>query len=94
MKWRKAEGSDGIVVENVLASGDIRITKALDLANKIYESEEIQEKMKEAELIIIPKQEGAMNCNKHRTISIVSQVVKIVLKVVGQKLKKKSRAVS
>ena len=33
MKWRKAEGSDGVVVEMVEAAGDFAIEKLADLAN-------------------------------------------------------------
>ena len=89
MKWRKAEGSDGIVVEMVEAAGDIAITKILKLANRIYECGEIPEMMKESEFIVIPKKEGATDCEKHRTICIMSQVAKMVLKVIGQRLKAK-----
>ena len=45
--------------------------------------------MKEAEFIVIPKREGVIECEKHRTISIMSQVAKIVLKVIGLRLKGK-----
>ena len=89
MKWRKAEGSDGIVVEMIEAAGDIAIDKVLALANRIYRTGEIPEIMKEAEFIVIPKKEGATECEKHRTISITSQVAKIVLKVIGLRLKSK-----
>ena len=37
MKRRKAEGSDGIVIEMVEAGGDFTIRKITELANKIYE---------------------------------------------------------
>ena len=65
-------------------AGDIAITKILELASKIYESGEIPEVMKEAEFIVIPKREGAIECEKYRTKSIMRQAAKIVLKVNGQ----------
>ena len=89
MKWRKAEGSDGIVIEMIEAAGGIAIDKVLALANKIYRSGEIPELMKEAEFMVIPKKEGATDCEKHRTISIMSQVSKIILKVIGLRMKNK-----
>ena len=55
MKWKKAEGSDGIVVEMVEAAVDIAITKIVDLANKIYETGEIPEIRNEAKFTVIPK---------------------------------------
>ena len=80
MKWRKAEGSDGVVVEMVEALGEYAISKVTDIANKIYCTGVIPERMKESEFIVIPKREGAIDCSKHRTISIMSQIAKIILK--------------
>ena len=71
------------------AAGEIAIRKLLELENKNFDSGEIPQIMKEAEFIVIPKREGAIECKKHRTISIMSQVTKIVLKVIGQRLKGK-----
>ena len=77
MKWRKAKGSDGFLVEMVEAAGDSVITKIVDLTNKIYEAGDIPEMMKEAEFIVIPKRESTTDCEKHRTISIMSQEAKL-----------------
>ena len=60
MKWRKAEGSDGIVVEMVEALGEFAIRKITDIANKIYRTGIIPERMKESEFIIIPKKVGTL----------------------------------
>ena len=89
MKWRKAEGSDGVVVEMVEAAGDFAISKITNLANTIYSTGEVPENMKESEFLVIPKKNGAVECGKHRTISIMSQVAKIVLKVLDERLKRK-----
>ena len=89
MKWRNAAGSDGVVVEMVEASGNFAITKLTDLANKIYSTGNIPERMKEPEFIVIPKKEGATECDKHRRISIISQMVKMILKVIDNRLKSK-----
>ena len=40
--------------------------------------------MKESEFILIPMMMGAFDYNKHRTISIMSQVVKIVVKLIDK----------
>ena len=45
--------------------------------------------MKESEFIVIPKKNGAVECSKHRTISIMSQMGKIVLKVLNERLERK-----
>lgn len=89
MKWRKAEGSDGIVVEMVEALGEFAVNKITDIANKVYETGIIPQRMQESEFIVIPKKVGAVECSKHRTISIMSQVAKMVLKVIDERLKAK-----
>lgn len=43
--------------------------------------------MEEAEFIVIPKMEGTVDCENHRAISIMSQVAKIVLKVIDERLR-------
>ena len=45
--------------------------------------------MKESEFLVIPKKNSAVEFSKHRTISIMSQVAKIVLKVLDERLKTK-----
>ena len=88
MRWRKAEGSVGIVVEMVEAAGEFAITKIVKLANRIYQTGIIPDKMK-VKLIVIPKKEGAVDCSKNRTISIMNQVANIVLKAIDETLKSK-----
>ena len=65
MRWRKAEGSessDDIVVETMEAEGDFAIGKITELANKIYETEVLLDRMQESEFIVIPKKVGAVDC--------------------------------
>ena len=89
MKWRKAEGSDGIVVEMVEAAGEFGLGKITELANLIYSSGNVPEKIKESEFIVIPKKEGGVDCSRHRTVSIMSQMSKIILKIVNERMKRK-----
>ena len=60
MKWRKAEGSDGVVVEMVEAAGEFGTEKITELANRIYSTGQVPEAMKESEFIKIPKKDGAV----------------------------------
>ena len=77
--------SDGVVFEMVETAGNFAIAKLTDLANNNIGS--IPERMKESEFIVIPKQEGATECDKHRTINIISQMAKVILKVIDSRLK-------
>ena len=68
------------MVEMVEAAGEFGIEKITELANPIYSTGYVLEAMKESEFIVLPKEDGAVDCNKHRTISIRSRMGKIVLK--------------
>ena len=88
MKWRKAEGSDGVVVEMVEAAGEFAIEKITELANKVYRTGIIPKRMEESEFIVLPIKEGATECSTYRAISIMSQVAKVILKVMDDRLNK------
>ena len=64
MNWNTAEGSDGVVVEMVEAEGKFAIEKIPELANQIYDTGDIPERMEESEFIAIPKKEGTVECGK------------------------------
>ena len=73
----------------MVEAGDFTIRKISELANKIYKTGVLPDRMQESEFIVIPKKVGAVDCEKLRTISITSQVAKIVLKVIDERLKSK-----
>ena len=79
---------DNIVLEMVEIAVDFGIIKITELASRIYNSGIIPEKIKESEFIIIPRKEGAVDCSRHRTISIMSLMSKIILKMNNERLKK------
>ena len=64
MKWRKAEWSDGVVVEMVEAAREFAIDKITELANKLYCTGIISKRMEESEFIVLLKmkdQQSALN---------------------------------
>ena len=91
MKRGKAVGEDGVAVEMVEALGGWGSDVVMHLANNIYETGQIPTPMKLSTFITIPKKPGAMECNKHRTISIMSQLGKIVLRVILNRVRNKIR---
>ena len=91
MKQGKAMGEDGVAVEMVEALGAWGCDVVVQLANKIYDTGQIPTPMQLSTFITIPKKPGAMECNKHRTISIMSQLGKIVLRVILHRIRNKIR---
>ena len=53
------------------------LRKKNTLANKINESVELTNQMSKSVFIEIPKVQGTLECEKDRTISIMSRVTKI-----------------
>ena len=45
--------------------------------------------MKESEFIMIPKKVEEVKCNNHKTIKVMNQAAKIVLKAIDEKLEGK-----
>src|SRR5215469_11545445 len=91
MKFGKAVGNDGIALEMLKALGNFAVEKIIILANKIYESGELASQISKSVFIAISKVQGTLECEKHRTISIMSQVTKILLRVVLARIRNKIR---
>ena len=89
MKSGKAVGGDGISVEILQALGDFAIDHLTSLFQKIYETGNIVESMCDSVFIALPKVEGTLECSKHRTLSIMSQVTKILLRVLLKRVRAK-----
>ena len=81
MKNRKSPGTDGMMIEMLNATEDFAIDKITKLANKIYNTGYIPEEMRKSVFVVLPKKPGTVECTEHRTISIMSQVTKIILRV-------------
>ena len=64
--WKRWGCSSGAVVQ---------------LANRIYDTGHIPTPMQLSIFVAIPKKPGVMDCNKHRTISVMSQLGKTVLRI-------------
>ena len=89
MKWRKAKGSNGVVIHTEELAGEFGIDKNTELANRIYRIGQVLETMRESEFIVISKKKGAVEFSTHRTISIMNQIGTTILKVLFDRLKRK-----
>ena len=87
MKRGKAAGLDGITIEMLRAADDVTVKHITDIANKVYNSGEIPKQMSRSVFIAIQKVAGTVDCGKHRTLRIMSQLTKIVLKVILKQIR-------
>lgn len=91
MKRGKAAGEDRIMVEMLEAMGEFAIKNITILANQIYNEGAITEQMCNSIFIPLPKINGTLECSKHRTISIMNQITKIILRIIMNRIKNKVR---
>ena len=89
MRPGKAVGEDGIATEMLEVLGEWGVDMVTKIANCIYNTGWIPEQMARSVFITIPKKPGAIDCDKFRTISIMSQLSKLVLKIILNRVRNK-----
>ncbi|GFN95209.1 transposon tx1 uncharacterized 149 kda protein [Plakobranchus ocellatus] len=82
MKHGKAIGPDNISVELIEALEDFGIGKVTRLLNEIYDTGKIPTDLSGSIFIALPKKPGATECELQRTISLMSHITKIMLKII------------
>ena len=89
MKKGKATGSDEISTEMLRVLDDENTEVITNLCNIMYNSGIISTDLKQSIFITLPKKSKAQSCTKYRTISLMSHITKLLLKVIGQRIVKK-----
>ena len=79
MKYCKATGPDNISVEMLEALEDVGINKRESIMN--YDTVIIPESLSRSIFVILPKKAGATECELHRTSSLMSDITKLMLKI-------------
>ncbi|KMQ95932.1 endonuclease-reverse transcriptase [Lasius niger] len=85
----KATGSDDVPVEILKVMGDTSIKKLTELFNAIYDSGTIPEDWLLSTFATLPKKPTAKTCEEFRTISLMSHVLKLFLKIIHAKIYRK-----
>ncbi|XP_072046873.1 uncharacterized protein [Amphiura filiformis] len=91
MKNNKAIGPDELGVELIENLDKLGIVKLTEVLNEIYNSGETPPELSKSIFIALPKKPGAILCELHRTISIMSHAVNILLKVLTKRERNKIR---
>ena len=79
MRRNKAAGPDGIVVEMLEALEEYGFEKLTDIINKTYGDGEVPENLNTSVFIALPKKPAVVECEQHRTISLMCHITKIIL---------------
>ena len=91
LKRNKACGPDNIFAELLHATEEFSVEKITEIANDIYNSGEIPDDLSKSIFIALPKKPGATECELHRTISLMSVVLKVILRILMQRMRNKIR---
>lgn len=82
LKSGKAAGSDMITSEMIKALDDKGVEIIHKLVNNIYKTGVIPSSMNESIFIRLPKKPKATMCTEYRTLSLMSHILKVILKVI------------
>ena len=85
----KAAGGDEITSEMLKALGDFGIDKLTLLFNKIYDTGFLPDEMLSSTFITLPKKPKANECGDYRTLSLMSHITKLLLRVIQERIYKK-----
>ena len=91
MKHGKAVGPDNIPIEVFAVLEDIGIDFLTKLLNSIYDSGKIPKDLAKSVFISIPKIPGTMDCELYRTISLMSHLTKVLLRIIMARMRKSLR---
>ena len=89
LKSGKAAGNDMITSEMIKALDDAGVEIIHKLVNNIYKTGNIPSDMNESIFIRLPKKPKATMCTEYRTLSLMSHVLKVILKVLLNRNRKK-----
>ena len=89
MKDGKARGPDELPAEALKALDEHNIEIVTSLCNIIYNRGMIPTEMKHSVFITLPKKPKVMICTDFRTISLMSHVTKLLLKIIQQRMANK-----
>ena len=89
MKTGEATGPDGLSIELIEALEEYGIEKVTTLLNEIYDTGQIPVDMSRSIFIALPKKPGVTDCELHRTISLLSQVTKLLLRIIIMRVRNK-----
>ena len=82
----KASGGDGIPVELFQILEDDAVKVLHSVWQQIWKTQQWSQDWKRSVFIPIPKKGNAKECSNYRTIALISQVIKVMLKILQVRL--------
>ena len=91
MKKGKAAGPDNVPIELITVLKDIGIMEVTKLLNIVYNTGEIPHDLTKPVFIAKLMKPGTTDCEQHRTISLMSHLTKVLLRVLLCRMRSKIR---
>ena len=85
MKNRKAPGIDDIKIEQLKALDDEGIKILTDICNEVYTTGYLPQELKHSIFVKLPKKSNAVECTDYRTLCLMSNVTKIILRIITER---------
>ena len=82
----KASGSDGIPIELFQILKDDAVKVLQSICQQLWKTQQWPQDWKRSVFIPIPKKGNAKECSNYRTIALISQVSKVMLKILQARL--------
>ena len=76
----------------IIALEEFGIEQLTKFANKVYDAGKFPDELLKSIFIALPKVNGAMECDLHRTSSLMSHVTEIILRVILLRARNKVKA--
>lgn len=90
IKNGKAAGEDGIYIELIKHSdNDLLLEEIFKITKLIYKTGQIPNDFKITKTVTLPKKTNTLKCEEHRTLSLISQASKIILKIIQNRIRSK-----
>ena len=80
MSMKKAPCHDGVLTEKLVAAGEYGLEELTRLTNMVYIHGYFTEEVNKSIIITLLNINGTTKCEKHRTISLMSHITKLIIR--------------
>ena len=89
MKAGKAAGPDELRIQLIESLEEVGVEHLTKVLNTIYSPGHLPKDLCTSVVIALPKTPGATECGQHRTINLMSQITKLLLRIIMLRIRSK-----
>ena len=86
LKEGNAQGPDGVQAEFIRLLDEEHLDWLTNIFNHVYHTGHIPTAWLSSEFVVLPKKPGAKQCSDYRTISLISHLLKLFLKIIHKRI--------